>query len=299
MIFGSTKAWFCGNDGNTYELTSQGGSWFPSYGNNFTYTGEYVIVPEGDSGDWKVKFLTSGTFTATDALLIDVFAVGGGGGGGVSSDYLEYAGTDGGQSSGFGSTANGGKCCGIHTKSGSKEYVYAGAGGSGGGSGHCNGGSDGSNGGTYSLNGDKYYTYGGNGQGSTTREFGESTGDLYAGGGGGATSTTWSSGTYSGGEGGGGDGQYLNQTGTTITNLQNGTANTGGGGGAMGNSGNQDAWGGGGGGGYTTTQKSVYLEKDMSYDIVIGAGGRGCNRNNSSYAGSGGSGIVIIRNHRE
>ena len=78
-MIGTSKAWFCGNDGSVYELTGQGGSWFPSYGKNFTYTGEYVIVPEGDSGDWKVKFLTSGTFTATDALLIDVFAVGGGG----------------------------------------------------------------------------------------------------------------------------------------------------------------------------------------------------------------------------
>ena len=301
-MIGTSKAWFCGNDGSVYELTGQGGSWFPSYGKNFTYTGEYVIVPEGDSGDWKVKFLTSGTFTATDALLIDVFAVGGGGGGGVSYDMYEYAGTAGGQSSGFGITANGGNCCSIHSTSGSgtssKEYVTAGSGGSGGGSGHCDGGSDGGDGGTYSYNGGRRFTYGGTGQGTTTREFGESTGDLYAGGGGGATNDSWTNGTYKGGEGGGGDGEHLDRSGTLITNLQNGTANTGGGGGAKGTSGNQNAFGGGGGGGYTTTQKSVYLEKDKSYEIVIGDGGTGC-RNNSYYAGSGGSGILIIRNHRE
>ena len=80
-MIGTSKAWFCGQDGSVYELTGQGGQFFPVYGENFTYTGEYIIVPEGDSGDWKVKFLTSGTFTATDALLIDMFAVGGGGGG--------------------------------------------------------------------------------------------------------------------------------------------------------------------------------------------------------------------------
>ena len=90
-MIGTSKAWFCGMDGTAYELTGQGGSWFPSYGKNFTYTGEYQIVPEGDSGDWKVKFLTSGTFTATDALLIDVFAVGGGASGGGGSEMTNAA----------------------------------------------------------------------------------------------------------------------------------------------------------------------------------------------------------------
>ena len=99
-----------------------------------------------------------------------------------------------------------------------------------------NGGSDGGNG------GDSKYatvsntavtgwtdTFGGTGQGTTTRAFGEPDGTLYAGGGGGM-------GTYGiawGGSGGGGRGYWAaNYTGT-ITSYSpiEGTANTGGGGG--------------------------------------------------------------------
>ena len=53
----------------------------PVYGTGFTYTGNYQIISEDDSGNWKIKFLTSGTFTAMNDVLIDIFAVGGGGGG--------------------------------------------------------------------------------------------------------------------------------------------------------------------------------------------------------------------------
>lgn len=300
-MIGTSKAWFCGQDGSVYELTGQGGSWFPQYGNNFTYTGEYVIVPENDT-DWKVKFLTSGTFTATDALLIDVFAVGGGGsgsnastyggasastgaggGGGYTttqkSVYLEkdrsyeivigdggsavansgsnqygYSGKNGGVTSGFNITANGG-VGGLGGTSG--NYIGdGGSGGSGGGAAAINasnatagvGGSDGSNG---SNGAAPYGTLhnGGTGQGSTTREFGESTGDLYAGGGGGSyrNGTT----TAAGGEGGGGTGNGA------VNGTNNGTTNTG---------------GGGGGQGYGGTQRN---------------------------SGAGGSGILIIRNHRK
>ena len=275
IIVGQTKVWFCGGDGETYELTSQGGgSWFPSYGKNFTYTGEYQIVPEGDSGDWKVKFLTSGTFTATDALLIDVFAVGGGGGGGTkdsyggsgggggrtttqSSVYLEKGkeyeiiigsggaiANNGGTTSGFNISALYGECGKSH---GTVYYNTT----------ECDGGNGGSGGGAYETSyttGNSYgsatagasdgnsaknteydYGKGGTGQGSTTREFGESSGDLYSGGGGGGSERDTS--TYSkGGSGGGGDYTYP------------GT----------------DYLGGGGGGG-----------------------------------AKGGSGILIIRNHRE
>lgn len=285
-MIGTSKAWFCGQDGSVYELTGQDSSWFPSYGKNFTYTGEYVIVPENDT-DWKVKFLTSGTFTATDALLIDVFAVGGGSGGGTGNSsgdttyagggggggytttqksvYLEqnrsyeivigdggtYAtnGTvkagDGGTTSGFNITASGGK---------SAIYPQAGSGGSGGGGSVSNnkmgndgaiGGSDGSNGsGTFKA---------GTGQGSTTREFGESTGDLYAGGGGGGASNWHYFSGALGGEGGGANGSAITKG--QQTPGEDALANTG---------------GGGGGGGYY-----------------------GCN------GGKGGSGILIIRNHRE
>ena len=53
----------------------------PVYGTDFTYTGNYQIISEDDSGNWKIKFLISGTFTAMNDVLIDIFAVGGGSGG--------------------------------------------------------------------------------------------------------------------------------------------------------------------------------------------------------------------------
>ncbi len=302
-MIGTSKAWFCGMDGTAYELTGQGGSWFPQYGKNFTYTGEYVIVPEGDSGDWKVKFLTSGTFTATDALLIDVFAVGGGASGGGGSEmtnaapgggsgytkteksiYLEQnknyeiiIGTggaaisgqstqsnSGGTTSGFNVTVNGGTG---PTTANTTNKRSAGSGGSGGGGAlaygttnsynkYFTGGSDGSDGLGSTISGaNDIACVGGTGQGSTTREFGEESGDLYAGGGGGGIHSYSTQYNFSnknlGGEGGGGKGQIHN---AAVTNsAESGTTNTGGGGGGA----------------------------------VIG------------YSGAGGSGILIIRNHRE
>ena len=248
----------------------------------FTYTGDYEIVNDSDEpitvsqGNWKIRFLTSGTLTFTNLNGaedgIDVFLVGGGasgggrggGGGGYTKTQksvsvnagIEYpiivgAGglapttsnrvppNAGGATSAFGLTANGGDT--------STNGDYPSSGGSGGGSGKVggagySGGSDGSSGG-----GD----VGGSGQGTTTREFGESTGKLYAGGGGGGAVTTNE--TSSGGAGGGGDGGGADAN----PRPKNGDANTGGGGGGLGN---------------------LYSA--------------------ATYA-SGGSGIVIIRNARE
>ena len=51
---------------------------------DYTYTGQAQTVDDGD-GNWRIKFLTSGTFMllSPDTLDIDAFLVGGGGGGGV------------------------------------------------------------------------------------------------------------------------------------------------------------------------------------------------------------------------
>ena len=224
----------------------------------FTYTGNYKIENEG-TADWKIKFLTSGTLVFTEEPpRIDVFLVGGGGSGSITawsnydgasgggggytttitnivvSSSNEYAivigdggarttvgvgaGKDGTASTAFGASASGGK--------GGGNYA-GGAGGSGGGNGEWNkgkkagiGGSDGSDGGpseVQNLTGSK-------GQGTTTREFGESDGTLYAGGGGGSGMTSGIS--AKGGAGGGGDGS--NDIGA------DGTPNTGGGGGGSG-----------------------------------------------------------------
>lgn len=252
----------------------------------FTYDGQYNLKNDGIASDgtqnWRLRLLSSGTLNFTSVpSQIDVFVVGGGGGGatdyraggggggntnlatGVSvttgQNYTITVGTggsaggNGGNSSAFNTTANGGK--------GSKTEVYnawvGGDGGSGGGGGAeysaGAGGSDGENGakGTDASNDATYSPggAGGSGQGSTTREFHENGGTLYAGGGGGGGRSP-SHFTGYGGEGGGGNG--YNNTGGAATGAKAGATNTG----------------GGGGGGYNT------------------AGGKG------------GSGIVIIRNHR-
>ena len=241
----------------------------------YTYTGSSTLIDDG-SGNWRIKFLTSGTLTFTNlgtaSSGIDVFLVGGGGGAGphgggggggytatyksitvaTSQSYAIVVGAggagvkgdnvpgDGGTSSAFSKSAAGGKAGGRLVSS-----AYGGAGGSGGGA-SCaklgladtSGVVGGSNG---SDGGSTSHWSGGKGQRTTTREFGESSGTLYSGGGGGYCGT--------GGSGGGGSAATVMNT-----NGVSGTTNTGGGGGA----------------------------------------GKGSNIS----GGSGGSGIVVIRNHR-
>ncbi len=59
---------------------------------DFTYTGTYQLSQ--DTEGWKIKFLTSGTFTPKKAMTIDIFVVGGGAGGGWYAQ--DYAGPGGG-----------------------------------------------------------------------------------------------------------------------------------------------------------------------------------------------------------
>lgn len=221
----------------------------------FTYTGDYEIVNDSDEpitvsqDDWKIRFLTSGTLTFTNLNGadggIDVFLVGGGGGGSyragggggytktsknirvpVGTRYAITIGAGGtganagGSSSAFSITAEGGTGGNKNGNAG-----YPGNGGSGGANGADDndigaaGGSDGSNGGSTSRGS------GGTGQGTTTREFGNSSGKLYAGGGGGGAYTGV------GGAGGAGGGGAGCQDENDITPPANGQANTGGGGG--------------------------------------------------------------------
>lgn len=230
---------------------------------DFTYTGDFEIVSDDDQpitvsqGNWKIRFLTSGTLTFTSLNGaengIDVFLVGGGGGGsraaggggytttqksvnvsagtayaievgagGIAGVGNSKAGSAGGTSNAFGASANGGEA----KTNGASSYVGS-DGGSGGGAGSGNGaggkgGSDGSDG--FHRNGTNQDS--GKGQGTTTREFGESGGKLYAGGGGGVGTTT----PANGGGGGGGAG------GSTSGGATSGETNTGGGGGGAANS---------------------------------------------------------------
>jgi hypothetical protein len=235
---------------------------------DFTFTGSKVWVDDLQ-GNWRLKFTSSGTFTPKKKVKIDVFLVGGGGGGrngvgnqgGGGGGAGGYAGT---WTSvtlaanqnytitiGAGGAANGGtggttsiSGPGISTMSknggaGGIDRAHGGNGGSGGAApGTYTGGSNGSNGGGSSP----YY---GTGQGSTTREFGEVSGTLYAGAGGGG-GQIGSGGA--GGAGGGGAGGSAPYSGTASAGVA-GTNNYGGGGGGGGSSTTSGAAGAAGGSG--------------------------------------------------
>ena len=240
----------------------------------YTYSGTSEKIDDG-SGNWRIKFKSSGTLKFTNLGKwdgkLDVFCVGGGCAGGSGSwdagngygkagsgGYTttqksiqvtantaysivigaggQSAFAPGGSTSALGVTANGG------TKLG------GGSGGGAYGNGAVNnGGLDGGNGDPQDAAniGIDHWGSPGKGQGRTTREFGESTGTLYAGGGGAGGN---GSAQAHGGNGGGGNGAWSGHQPTS------GAANTGGGGGGM------------------------YY--------------------NLTNVGKGGSGIAVIRNHR-
>ncbi|MDD3187602.1 MAG: InlB B-repeat-containing protein [Bacilli bacterium] len=203
-------------------------TWY-SYANMFTYTGSCTVIDDG-SGNWRIKFLTSGTFVLKVNAAIDVFLVGGGsslGGSGKTATYTNISinknvsysivvgaggavGANGTASTAFGKTAAAGSGANGGSGVGASGYTWNGG----------TGGSNGSNG--YGAGGGASV---GTGQGSTTREFGETNGTIYAGGGGGGAG--FSSGTTlyggAGGAGGGGHGASSNAAATA------GAANTGGG----------------------------------------------------------------------
>lgn len=231
--------------GNCILTRRGGGAWVGIP--NFTYTGTYETVDDGD-GNWRIKFLTSGVFTLLrpSKLLIDIFCVGGGGagqgnggGGGYTAlsksieivsrtPYQVTVGsggranrttsgisTNGGNTSAFDLSAQGGY------SGGNRVGGYLGSGASGGGGRGNNGsgtgdtgrggagGSNGSNG----TNGTGMNGYdGGRGQGTTTAEFHESGAQLYsAGGGGGGSRSGGAGGNPGGGAGaksGGGNGRH-------------------------------------------------------------------------------------------
>lgn len=249
------------------------------------YTGNCTILNDG-SGNWRIKFTTSGTVKFNTSMSVDIFLVGGGGGGGTGCYYYacgsgggggytltkkqinleantEYpivigAGgksyTDGESSKAFGFTAAGG----LHGQSSGAEK--AGDGGSAGGKAAQYspqpGASDGGDDPGGSAKGQRSKA-GPNGETGTTREFGEETGALYAGGGGASGYYHSTSGAVvpggAGGAGGGGTGGKVGETTDDSGRGKNGTNNTGGGGGG--------AW-------------------------------------PANWGGTGGSGIVIIRNKR-
>ena len=243
-------------------------SYLPAY----TYTGLHQLIDDGNF-NWRLRLLTSGTLTfshlgSAESRGAQAFLVGGGGGGGfhagggggytktsmvnisINTPYTIIVGAGGPHDSdgGRGGTSS---ALGISAEGGHSGVPWdvGGNGGSGGGDLRGIGGSDGGNGGGWE--GDTGGNGEGRGQGTTTREFGEASGTLYAGGGGGGKADSNPPGGAAGGAGGGGHGGW----GGAPLLPAPGTPNTGGGGGG-------------------------------NYD------------QNAGPCGDGGSGIVIIRNHR-
>lgn len=194
----------------------------------FTYTGDYEIVNDSDEpitvsqGNWKIRFLTSGTLTFTNLNGaeggIDVFLVGGGGGswygtwgGGSNPNFVPSAAAGGGYTTtkknisvtvgtqyaisigagGLGGTGdsnesgkNGGNTTAFGaTANGGKTGTTKAKGGDGGSGGAGYGGSSGGIDGADGSGGQYDEWAGGKGQGTTTREFAESAGKLYSTGG--------------------------------------------------------------------------------------------------------------------
>ena len=202
--------------GDNATLTANWTSQIPTY----TYTGNSQLIDDGN-GNWRIKFLTSGTLTFTSygnaTNGIDIFLVGGGGGGssrgaGAGGGYTltvkgilinsnlsnEIIVGKGGayQSAGNESSALGYKAAGGGAGGGSANGANGGSGGGAKGPNNDygpDGGSGGSNGGNGKEAEDGSYDGGcgqikcpgPNGETGNTREFGENTGDLYAAGGGG------------------------------------------------------------------------------------------------------------------
>lgn len=257
----------------------------------FTYTGQYNIRKDG-----VVELLTSGTIVFLEPKVIDLFMVGGGGGGGdftgnaggsglggggggytrtirrvnvnANTNILVTVGAGGavnrdGGSTAFGTeyTVNSGKTA-VRYSSNNATHLKGGFGGSGGGgavisnSDYGAGGYDGNDGEIgYGLSN----IYGGTGQHTTTKEFGEVTGKLYSGGGGGGRYIAGSTFVISpGGSGGGGSGACGHWSDAQAAAA--GVANTGGGGGGAAASYNGvKGTGGSGGSGIVCFRESVEL----------------------------------------
>lgn len=263
----------------------------------FTYTGDYEIVDDDDNpittttGNWKIRFLTSGTLTFTDlrgaADGIDVFLVGGGGGGGKA-----YSDPGGGGGGGYTTTAKG-----IVLELNTVYTVTVGSGGVGvvietSKISNANPGGATSAFGFSAAGGTGGYVHAYVPGGSTSTHWSVSAGD--GGCGGGLPSFNNAGTQVYPGKGGvdGGNGENYNASsesrkggkgqGTTTREFATASGKLYSGGGATGDTNNGTAASGEGGSGVNT-----------------GGGGKGESTSGTAERQDGFSGIVIIRNHRE
>lgn len=253
---------------------------------DFTYTGDYEIVNDDDQpitasqDNWRIKFLTSGTLTFTNLNGaedgIDVFCVGGGGGGGAAKGATGgegyFASGGGGGGGGYTKTTKD-----VSVEVGVPYTIIVGAGGSPGSDGgttsafaaSASGGSAGS-GATVSAGGTGGDGGSNGGTGGSYSDTSKITPGTDGNPGQGSTTTAFESGSGTKYSGGGGGGQGYNRYGNITSDAVPGGEDTGG------DSHTSAAANGGGGGGGGSSQGSTSILE----------------------AGSGGSGIVIIRNKR-
>ena len=226
----------------------------------FTYTGTYEYIDDG-GGNWRIKFLSSGVFKPLKTMTIDVFLVGGGAAG-KGESWNAYGG-----SGGFTNTVKK-----IAITKNTEYNVVIGAGGSG------NGGAGGA---TTAFTGradGANKTPGPGGSGGARMRYGKDT--INAG----------SDGANGGSANATGQGSTTREFGESTGDLY-----AGGGGAAYlsgGTSGIIYAKAGEGGGGGISGLTALPGEPNT--------GGGGCGRTGSDNPqGAGGSGIVIIRKHKE
>lgn len=226
----------------------------------FTYTGTYEYIDDGD-GNWRIKFLTSGVFTPLRGMTIDAFLVGGGAGG-MNDGSACFGG-------GGGYTTTVKK---ISLPANSNFDIIIGSGGAPNG----NGGETSGLGVTAAGGSGKN---GGSGGGAFGSPAGDGGSDGSDGGDGSLIVTTVKGGTGQG-------------TTTKEFGEANGDLYSGGGGGGSSNTNTigEGGLGGGGNGAYTINGENGQENT---------GGGGGGTYSSSKNGGYGGSGIVIIRKHKE
>lgn len=293
-MIGKSKGYYCDGDGNVNEFgTGVEVGHVPALGVDFSYTGSCTVIDDSNDADgiqWRIKFLTSGVLKFTNEQLIDVFLVGGGGAGGA-----RYAGGT------FPTYTFGGGGGGGYTKTAKQITLVAntsysitiGSGGSGTsytGGGNTTGFTQTANGGKVGYDGGKV---GSGGTGTNARKGGDGGS---GGGAGGRFETAGSGKGFRNGSGGvdGGNGTDAEDTnkkygigqGTTTREF-----------GEVGST----VYSNGGRGGYGTP--GVIIDGSSNTGDAGSGGTTVSIKSGSTYtteerAGSGGSGIVIIRNHR-
>lgn len=275
----------------------------------FNYTGTYNFKTEIDETvnalTWELQLLTSGILTIDEVVtpINDIFLVGGGGGGAAGTGYSGRGGGGGGGGYTLSQLSTqiptGQECEVIIGAGGAKgqtwntkyfdEKFLGKAGGNtsifnitakGGDGGTVSNGGNGGSGGGSSGNGSDVGTPG-TGQGTTTRAFGEATGNLYAGGGGGGLMTTTKD-TWPHVNGGNGGADGSNGIAGIIITSTTETAGTGG--------------SGGGGNGGTASYGDRLPTAGVQNTGGGGGGGFGYSYTNGGGDGAnGGSGIIILR----